>query len=226
MTLGNHNEVVGGYIGFTPSVRLSVRPSVCPSRIPCPLCSAYSSSWIHFIFTHLIEQLQKVCRMESFLQNFKIWIFGIFFQICNFDFVFRGGGGGISERRRSSCSSLIRSRYKKVSVVTLNLSKTRHIFSLQWRHNGRGSVSNHQPHHCLLNRWFRRRSKKTSKLSVAGLRVGMWIPRTMASNAENVSIWWRHHVQAVLFNRFSLCEKRVPGSLYLEIRRRFHIFLG
>ena len=31
---------------------------------------------------------------------------------------------------------------------------------LQWRHNGRGSVSNHQPHHCLLNRLFRRRSKK------------------------------------------------------------------
>ena len=36
--------------------------------------------------------------------------------------------------------------------------------TLQWRHNGRGSVSNHQPHDCLLNRWFRRRSKKTSKL--------------------------------------------------------------
>ena len=30
----------GGYIGFTPSARLSVRPSVRPSRIPCPLCSA------------------------------------------------------------------------------------------------------------------------------------------------------------------------------------------
>ena len=29
-----HNKVVGGYIGFT----LSVRPSVRPSRIPCPLC--------------------------------------------------------------------------------------------------------------------------------------------------------------------------------------------
>ena len=34
--------------------------------------------------------------------------------------------------------------------------------SLQWRH-GRDGVSNHQPHHCLLNRLFRRRSKKTSK---------------------------------------------------------------
>ena len=25
--------------------------------------------------------------------------------------------------------------------------------SLQWRHNGRGGVSNHQPHDCLLNRY-------------------------------------------------------------------------
>ena len=41
--------------------------------------------------------------------------------------------------------------------------------SLQWRHNGRNNVSNHQPHHCLLNRLFRRRSKKTSKLRVIGI---------------------------------------------------------
>ena len=42
---------------------------------------------------------------------------------------------------------------------------------LRWRHNGRDSVSNHQPHDCLLNRLFRRRSKKTSKLRVTGLCV-------------------------------------------------------
>ena len=44
--------------------------------------------------------------------------------------------------------------------------------SLPWRHNGHDSVSNHQPHGCLLNRLFRRRSKKTSKLRVTGLCVG------------------------------------------------------
>ena len=36
--------------------------------------------------------------------------------------------------------------------------------TLQWRHNGRHGVSNHQPHHCLLNRLFGRRSNKISKL--------------------------------------------------------------
>ena len=73
---------------------------------------------------------------------------------------------------------------------------------LQWRHNGRDGVSNHQPHHCLLNRLFRYRSKKTSKLRVTGFCAGNSpetgeFPAQMVSNAENVSIWWRHHVACV-----------------------------
>ena len=64
--------------------------------------------------------------------------------------------------------------------------------SLQWRHNGRYGVSNHQPHDCLLKRSFRRRSKKTSKLRVTGLWVGNSpvtgeFPAQMASNAEILS---------------------------------------
>ena len=43
---------------------------------------------------------------------------------------------------------------------------------LHWRHNDQDSVSNHQPHGCLLNGLFRRRSKKTSKLRATGLCVG------------------------------------------------------
>ena len=61
-------------------ILVSLRPSVRPSHIPCPLCSAYSSDWIHFIFIHLIKQLQKVCHVGSFVQNFKIWIFGNFLK--------------------------------------------------------------------------------------------------------------------------------------------------
>ena len=72
--------------------------------------------------------------------------------------------------------------------------------SLQWRYNGGDSVSNHQPHDCLLKRSFRLKSKKTSKLRVTGLCVGNSpvigeFPSQMASNAGNVSIWWRHHVR-------------------------------
>ena len=70
---------------------------------------------------------------------------------------------------------------------------------LQWRHNGRDGVWSRQPHHCLLNRLFGRRSKKTSKLRVTGLcvvnsPVNGEFPTQMASNAKNVSSWWRHHV--------------------------------
>ena len=78
--------------------------------------------------------------------------------------------------------------------------QTTNVFcaTLRWRHNGCDSVSNHQPHHYLLNRLFRRRSKITSKLRVTGL-CAVNSPGTgefsaqMASNAEKVSIWWRHH---------------------------------
>ena len=70
--------------------------------------------------------------------------------------------------------------------------------ALQWLHNEGNGISNHQPHDCLLNCIFRHRSKKTSKLPITGLCVGKSpvtseFPTQMASNAESVSIWWRHH---------------------------------
>ena len=82
--------------------------------------------------------------------------------------------------------------------------------SLLWLHNGRDCVSNHQPHDCLLNHLFRRRSKKTSKLRITGLCVGNSpvtgeFPAQIASNAENVSISWRHHV----------IVKKIPNSSLL-----------
>ena len=52
----------------------------------------------------------------------------------------------------------------------------------------------------LLNRLFRRKSKTIAKLRVTGLCEGN-SPVTSeflsqrASNAENVSIWWRHHAR-------------------------------
>ena len=51
-------------------------------------------------------------------------------------------------------------------------------FPLLWRHNGR--VSNHQPHDCLLNRYSDADQRKHQSSA------------SLASNAENVSIWWRH----------------------------------
>ena len=93
--------------------------------------------------------------------------------------------------------------------------------SLQWRHNGHDGVSNHQHGDCLLNRLFGRRSKKTSKLRVTGLCAGYSpgtgeFPAQMASNAENASIWWRHHVNM-------LKPEQDGRHIAIHSFKRFHV---
>ena len=66
-----------------------------------------------------------------------------------------------------------------------------------------GMMASHQPHDCLLNCLFRRRSKKTSKLRFTSLCAGNSpvtgeFPAQKASNADDVSIWWRHHAPEML----------------------------
>ena len=109
----------------------------------------------------------------------------------------------------------IKNRYSKTQQTILILecvSKSRlvkgHVgycktlTALHWRHNERDGVSNHQPHDCLLNCLFRLWSKKPSKSRVTGLWAGNSpmtgeFPAQRASNAENVSIWGRHHMVQV-----------------------------
>ena len=55
--------------------------------------------------------------------------------------------------------------------------------ALQWHHNERGFISNHQPHNCLLNRLFKVQIKEISKLlshwPLCGEFTGdLWIPCT------------------------------------------------
>ena len=70
--------------------------------------------------------------------------------------------------------------------------------ALPWHHSERDSISNFRRLDYSLNRLFRSRWKKTSKLCVTGLRdrnplVTDGFPSQTASNAENVFIWWRVH---------------------------------
>ena len=76
--------------------------------------------------------------------------------------------------------------------------------TLQWRHIGRDIVSNHPPQDGLY-RLFRRRTNEISKLRVTGLCIGnsaktSEFPAQMASNAENVSIWWGDHDYTNFYN--------------------------
>ena len=55
--------------------------------------------------------------------------------------------------------------------------------------------------------YSRRRSKKTSKLRVTALCEGNSpvtgeLPEEMANNAENVTIWWRHHQHSYVWNAY------------------------
>ena len=56
--------------------------------------------------------------------------------------------------------------------ISYTLSREYRVVTLHWRHDDHDGVSNHQPHGCLLNRLFGRRSKKTSKLRVTALHAG------------------------------------------------------
>ena len=63
-----------------------------------------------------------------------------------------------------------------VAMIPVTFDDSSSLESLRWRHNERDSVSDHQTRDCLLNRLFRRRSKKTSRLRVTGRvkRPVMW----------------------------------------------------
>ena len=83
-------------------------------------------------------------------------------------------------------------------IMTLTYLINAFTYSLHWHHNGRDGVSNHQPHDCLFNRFFQVHIKANIKaprhwplcVEFTGDRG---LPAQMASNAENISIWWRHH---------------------------------
>ena len=110
------------------------------------------------------------------------------------------------------------------------------IRTLQWPHNGRDGIPIHQPHDWLLNRSIRRRSKKTPKLRVTGLYAGN-SPVTgefhaqVASDAENVCIWWRHHSICVVGQYWPTAWntwKRVthsPGPPWWKLVFNIFIFL-
>ena len=116
--------------------------------------------------------------------------------------------------------SLVTQGVGTLAVIPLEIFQTQYQ-SLQWSHNERDGVSNHQRLDCLLDILFGCRSKKTSKICVTCLCEGSSpvtgeFPAQRASNAENVFIWWRHHVRCKCF----ILEYIEPISIYHTIYKR------
>ena len=137
---------------------------------------------------HLRDRLMELCR------TFTHWCIVIFcgspltfpkFQYCVFE-------TNLIIRCYKSCSFVVETLVFEVS------------YSLQWRHIQHDGVSNHQPHDCSLNCFFKLQIKENIKaphhwLLWGNSPVTAEFPAQRASNAENVSIWW-HHVHGFYMN--------------------------
>ena len=104
---------------------------------------------------------------------------------------------------------------EKYENISYKQTYTIALMSLQWRHNEHDGISNHQPYDCLLSRLFRHGPKKISKLHVTGLCEGYSpvtseFPTQRASNVENVSIWWCHHILTSFIGTKSHCDITIP----------------
>ena len=107
-------------------------------------------------------------------------------------------------------------------------------YIIKLRHNEHRGVSKHRHLHCLLNHLFRRRSKETSKLRVTGLCEGnssvTGESPAQRADAENVSIWWRHH-DAWIFEKGVItsisCSVDDHEYQYASTKRElsYHIFI-
>ena len=116
--------------------------------------------------------------------------------------------------------------YQIKQYVNLVCLLFRDGISLQRRHNGSDRVSNHQPHYCLLNRLFGRRSKKHhSSASLAFVRGIHRSPVNSPHKGQwlgDVSIWWRHHV-ASLIGRYNMTSTEWKERKKIKVVRRYFI---
>ena len=128
-------------------------------------------------------------------------------EITSLTIVYSIDYSGADQRKHQSSASLafVRGIHRTGEFPAQMASYAENV-SIWWRHRDNSgvvimsSMPSYQRLDCLLNRLFRARSQKTSKLRVIGRyertsQVTGEFPAQRASIAENIFIWWRHHVQ-------------------------------
>ena len=163
----------------------------CGSLFPgeLPKCFIFHALWSSYTIKH-----QRMAQVETWLQFSILYCISIDGASINLTC-------GLSSYKYSDGSNMLR----HAGCSTSRLIAFYHVHGalLQRRHNERDGVSNHRRLDYFVSRFYRSSSKKTSKLRVTGLCEGNSpvtdeFPEQKASNTENVSIWWRHHITRVL----------------------------
>ena len=138
---------------------------------------------------HTIENIQKIVKLRQassslieHVEKFDINLTVMELVFFIHDLWFSVSQLGVAMRlmliqwsTKQSNFIITRSPFSKILTKPSSIGRVWTVPSsstLQWRHNDHGGVPNHQPHRCLFNRIFRRRSKKISKLRVTGLYAG------------------------------------------------------
>ena len=135
--------------------------------------------------------------VRLFMSCKHVWQFKGFYMNISFYSIYVGLGRFIigSPFRYSSmiCCKYQNNIYAFLKTTLKVLPVQWQSFVLHWRHNERDGVSNHQPHYCLLECLFNVEIKENIKVPrhwplCGEFTIDRWIPRTKASNTENVSI--------------------------------------
>ena len=154
----------------------------------------------HFILTHWTHNIWSLCSRWT-----KMSCLSLIHHYSDVTW---------ATRLCSSLFRLTRSKHQSPALLALwnpppHLTTPHPIppLSLQWRHNDHDGISNHHPHGCLLNRLLiqthiKENNKAPRHWPLCGEFTGEFLPQR-ASNAENVSIWWRHHVIFFLWGPFN-----------------------
>ena len=131
------------------------------------------AQWLYLPFLGLLRQGTDNTSMMNYIEYYHLWCYCWSVPICTYNIL-------KIDTKNMSTSNVLRCAPENRDKLLFEPrpekpygSIGQYWFgSLQWRHEERDGVSNHQPRDCLLNRLFRRRSKKTSKLRVSGLCAG------------------------------------------------------
>ena len=90
------------------------------------------------------------------------------------------------------------------------------VYTLQWHHNEHDGVSNYQPHNYLLNRYSSTDERKHRSSALMA-----FVKKT--SNAENVSIWWRHEIAVTLLHALMVTLISICSMFFLLFKILLHV---